>query len=162
MQGLYQNIYLILIGLILVLLSSRVLILSVSELAEHHWHVPKVVIAATLVALGTSLPELAIALRSIMKGHRELLVGNIIGADVLNVLFVVGASAAAAPLPILDPTSPIPAIALLVHIPTMLAVLVYFRLIIHDAGRRGHFRRWQGLPLILMYVAYIVLQYAIT
>jgi cation:H+ antiporter len=153
---------LILIGLIFVLLSSRALILSVSELAENHWHVPKVVIAATLVALGTSLPEMVIGLTSIMKGHRELLVGNVIGADILNVLFVVGASASAAPLPILDSSSSIPEIALLVHIPTMLVVLLYFRLIIHWASKKGHFSRWQGAPLVLLYVVYVVLQYAVT
>ncbi len=153
---------LILAGLLIVLLASRVLILSVSELAEHHWHVPRVVIAATLVALGTSLPEMVIGLTSIAKGHREILVGNVIGADVLNVLFVIGASAAAAPLPILDPTSSIPAIALLVHIPTMLVILIYFRVIIHLAARAGRFRRRHGVPLVLMYAAYVVLQYAVT
>ncbi len=153
---------LILAGLLIVLLASRVLILSVSELAEHHWHVPRVVIAATLVALGTSLPEMVIGLTSIAKGHREILVGNVIGADVLNVLFVIGASAAAAPLPILDPTSSIPAIALWVHIPTMLVILIYFRVIIHLAARAGRFRRRHGVPLVLMYAAYVVLQYAVT
>ena len=56
---------------LLVILASRAMILSVSELAEVHWHVPKVVIAATLVALGTSLPELVIGLTSIFKGHRR-------------------------------------------------------------------------------------------
>ena len=80
--------------------------LAGSELAEVHWHVPKVVIAGTLVALGTSLPELVIAVTSIMRGHKEILVGNVIGADVLNVLFVVGASATAAPLPILEQRRP--------------------------------------------------------
>jgi cation:H+ antiporter len=149
-------------GLSLVLLASRVLILSVSELAESHWHVPKVVIAATLVALGTSLPELVIGMTSIRKGHLEILVGNVIGADVLNVLFVVGASAAAAPLPIIEPGTRIPEIVLYVHLPAMLMILVLFRVFIHFAGRAGHFRRWYGLPLVLIYVGYTVLQYVIS
>ena len=75
----------ILIGLAFVLLSSRVLIASVTELAEAHWHIPKVVVAATLVAFGTSLPELVIGVASILKGHTELLVGNVIGADICEV-----------------------------------------------------------------------------
>ena len=152
---------LLVVGLALVILASRVVIVSVIELAEHHWHVPKVVIAATLVALGTSIPEMVIGLTSILKGHRELLVGNIIGADVLNVLFVVGASAAAAPLPIFDAGASIPGIALWVHIPTMLVVLIYFRFIISSAARTGNFRRRQGLPLVILYVIYVVLQYAV-
>jgi cation:H+ antiporter len=148
-------------GLVLVLAGSRGLILSVTELAEQHWHVPKVVIAATLVALGTSLPELVIGLTSIAKGHKEILVGNVIGADILNVLFVVGASAVAAPLPLLEPGARMPEVTLWIHIPTMLAILVLFRAYIHFATRRGEFRRWYGLPLVLIYLAYVVIQYAL-
>ena len=149
-------------GLVLVLLSSRLMILSVTELAEVHWHVPKVVIASTLVALGTSLPELVIGLASIVKGHKEILVGNIIGADILNVLFVVGAAATAAPLPIIEPGARIPEIVLYVQLPTLLAVLVLFRLFIFRASARGEFRRWYGVPLLLLYVGYVVLQYGIS
>jgi cation:H+ antiporter len=150
------------VGVLLVVLSSRVLIVSVPELAEAHWHVPQVVIAATLVALGTSLPELVIGLTSVLKGHKEILVGNIIGADILNVLFVVGASAAAAPLPIVEQGARVPQIALYVHLPTMLTVLVLFRLFIFRATGRGEFRRWYGVPLLLLYVGYVVIQYAIS
>lgn len=151
-----------LLGLVLVLLSSRVMIGAVTELAEVHWHVPQVVIAATLVALGTSLPELVIGLASVIKGHREILVGNIIGADILNVLFVIGASASAASLPIVDSGAKVPRIALYVHVPTMLLVLVLFRLFIFRAAARGEFRRWYGIPLLLVYVAYTVVQFAIS
>jgi len=151
-----------LVGLVAVLLSSRALIVSVTELAEKHWHVPQVVIAATLVALGTSLPELVIGMASIAKGHREILVGNVIGADILNVLFVIGASAAAAPLPLLDPTSRIPGILFYLHIPAMLLILTLFRVFIVGACRRGGFRRWQGLPLVLAYVIYVVAQFLVT
>jgi len=147
------------LGLVLVILASRVLILSVTEVAEAHWHVPKVVIAATLVALGTSLPELVIGLTSIFKGHKEILVGNVIGADILNVLFVVGASAAAAPLPIVEAGARVPRIMLYVHLPSMLVVLLMFRLFIHGAARRGRFQRWEGIPLVLVYIGYVVVQY---
>ena len=151
-----------LVGLAMVLLASRSLIVSVTELAEVHWHVPKVVIAATLVALGTSLPELVIGLTSIAKGHHELLVGNVIGADILNVLFVVGASAAAAPLPLLEHGTPLPGVMLYVHLPTMILVLVLFRLFIFSAAGPGRFRRWYGAPLVALYLAYVVIQLLIT
>jgi cation:H+ antiporter len=124
--------------------------------------VPQVVISATLVALGTSMPELVIGMASLLKGHKEILVGNVIGADILNVLFVVGASATAAPLPLLEHGTKIPAIALYLHIPTMIAILILFRLFIHRATKRGHFSRWCGLPLVLIYIAYGILQYVIT
>jgi cation:H+ antiporter len=153
---------LVVVGLMVVLLSSRLMIISVIELAEVHWHVPQVVIASTLVALGTSMPELVIGLASIIKGHKEILVGNIIGADILNVFFVVGAAATAAPLPILDPGARIPEIVLYVHLPTLLAVLVLFRLFIFRASARGEFRRWYGVPLLLLYIGYVVVQYSIS
>ena len=145
-------------GLVVVLLTSRVLICSVIELAENHWHIPKLVIAATLVAFGTSLPELVIGMASIRRGHNELLVGNIIGADILNVLFVVGAAATAAPLPIVEKGAHIPEVLLYIHLPTMLLILTLFRIYIFSASGSGSFRRWYGIPLLAIYVAYVVLQ----
>jgi cation:H+ antiporter len=150
------------LGLGVVILASRAMILSVTELAEVHWHVPKVVIAATLVALGTSLPELVIGITSIFKGHKELLVGNVIGADILNVLFVVGASASAAPLPLLEHGSRIPHLLFVLHLPTMLLILVLFRIFIHAACKTGSFKRWYGVPLIAIYLVYTVVQYVIS
>lgn len=146
-----------LIGLVLVILASRVLVASSTVLAVQ-WGVPKVVIAATLVALGTSLPELVVGIAAIWKGHEELLVGNIIGADILNVLFVIGASAAAAELPIAADGE---TIMLRYHLPVMLAVLVLFRVAIHFAIPRRGFSRWYGIPMLAIYVIYVVGQFMI-
>lgn len=76
----------------LVVVSSRLLIPAVLETAVR-FSVPESVIGATLVAFGTSLPELVTALTAVRKGYGELAVGNVIGADILNVLFVAGAAA---------------------------------------------------------------------
>ncbi len=143
------------VGLVIVLLSSRVLVGSVTVLAER-WGMPQVVIAATLVAFGTSLPELMVGVASVVKGHRELLVGNVLGADILNVLFVVGASAAAAPLPIVEDGH---GVFLYLHLPAMLAVLVVFRVLIQMGLKRGQFPKWSGLPLLAMYIAYTFFQF---
>lgn len=61
------------------------------------FNVPQGVIAATIVAFGTSLPELVTSLAAVKRGQGELAVGNVIGADILNVLFVAGAAAAVTP-----------------------------------------------------------------
>jgi cation:H+ antiporter len=82
----------LLVGMALVILSSKVLIPAVQEVAIR-LHVPQTVIAATLVAFGTSLPELVTAIASTRRGHGDLAIGNIMGADILNVLFVVGSAA---------------------------------------------------------------------
>ncbi len=151
---------LLLLGAVVVVASSHVLIESVSVVAVR-LSIPQVVISATLVAFGTSLPELVVGMTALRRGHPELLVGNVIGADVLNVLFVIGASAVASPLPIIDSGARIPEIFLVVHLPTMLTILVLFRLFIFRAVRRNTFERWMGAPLVLIYLGYVVVQFMI-
>lgn len=144
------------IGLLLVLVGARILIASVQVLAER-LGVPQVVVASTIVAFGTSLPELVVGVTAILKKHAELLVGNVIGADILNILFVIGASATSVSLPLVDPTANIPAIFLLLHLPTMLLILVLFRLFIFSASQRGQFQKWFGIPLLAVYVGFVAL-----
>ena len=124
------------VGLVLVIFSSHVMVQCASNLALRAG-VPNVVIAATFVALGTSMPELVVGITAIRKGHPELLVGNVIGADILNVLFVIGASAAAKPLPIVETESSFPTIFLWIHLPTMMVILILFRIFISHANKKG-------------------------
>ncbi len=152
---------LIFAGLIVVIFSGHVAIESVSVIAGRIG-IPQVVIAATLVAFGTSLPELMVGVTAIRKGHPELLVGNVLGADILNILFVTGAAAVAAPLPIIDTAAKVPEIFLYLHIPAMLIILTCFRLCIFSATKRGHFQRWMGAPLLVMYLIYSISQFAIS
>jgi len=86
-------------------------------------------------------PELVVGVQSIRKGHAALLVGNVIGADILNVLFVIGASATAKPLPIVDTTegARFPEVFLALHLPAML--LAVSRLVFAWA-EDGIFPRW--------------------
>ena len=139
-------------GLFLVILGARVLVPSASEIALR-FGVPDDVIAATMVALGTSLPELMTAIAAIRKGHPEITVGNIVGADVLNVLFVIGAAAAAAPLVI-------PMNFYYFHLPAMLIILYSFRVFI-SMNKDGLFHRWQGYWLLGVYLCYVILQYTL-
>lgn len=142
---------LIVVGLAFVIAGARILIPCATETA-FRIGVPNDIIAATMVALGTSLPELMTAIAAIRKGHPEITVGNIVGADVLNCLFVIGASAAVSPLYI-------PKTFFLFHFPAMLIILYSFRIFIF-MNRDGTFKRWQGVWLLSIYVAYVVLQYA--
>jgi len=131
-------------GLALVLVGSNVLIGSVEVLAIR-CQVPRSVLAVTLVAFGTSLPELVTGIASIVKGHPELLIGNVIGADILNVLFVVGASSAAVPLGV-------PLEFYYLHIPIMLLALVLLRTFIWADG--STFRRSHGVWLLVTFLGY--------
>jgi cation:H+ antiporter len=145
-------------GLAVVLLGGEALVQSAGRLAVE-WGVPSQVVAATLIAFGTSLPELMVAITSIRKGHPELLVGNVVGADILNVLFVIGAAAVAAPLQVVENGD---RIFLYLHLPTLLLILVLFRLYIFKAIRGNGFSRWMGLPLVAMYIGYVILQYVVS
>jgi cation:H+ antiporter len=139
-------------GLILVVASARVLVPCAAEIAARIG-VPDDIIAATLVALGTSLPELITAITAIRKECTDIVVGNVVGADVLNCLFVIGAAAAAKPLTITQNFFTF-------HFPAMLIILFSFRIFIF-MNRDNRFRRWQGVWLLGIYVIYIILQYSL-
>lgn len=139
-------------GIALVVLSSQVLIPTVEE-AALQLGVPEAIIAATLVAFGTSLPELVTALNAVRRGHGELAVGNVIGADILNVLFVAGLSAAVTPGGLYaDPRF------FRLLFPAMLAVLITFRLGIFfqkDFLGRGFGAVLLGIYLLVTIVSYL-------
>jgi cation:H+ antiporter len=150
-MGLGLSWLMIIGGLLIIVTSARILVPAASEIAQRIG-VPDDVIAATMVAFGTSLPELMTAIAAVRKGHPEIMVGNIVGADVLNCLFVIGAAAAAKPLVV-------PPNFYLFHFPAMLLILYLFRFFIFT-NKDGYFRRWQGGWLFGVYVLYLVLQYA--
>lgn len=87
------------------------------------FNVPQGVIAATIVAFGTSLPELVTSLAAVKRGQGELAVGNIIGADILNVLFVAGAAAAVTPAGLNADK-----IFFAFQFPAMILILILFRI----------------------------------
>ncbi len=147
-----KSLLFILVGLIGVVAGSRVLI-PTAAVGALRMGVPQDIIAATLVAFGTSLPELVTAISAVRKGHPQIMVGNVVGADVLNCLFVIGAASVARPLEI-------PPNFFYFHFPAMLLILYSFRVFIF-MNTDGWFKRWQGGFILGLYVLYIVLQYSL-
>lgn len=137
------------VGMAIVILSSQVLIPTV-EVTALKVGVPQSIIAATLVAFGTSLPELTTAVKASLRGHGDLAVGNIIGADILNVLFVIGVSAAVTPEGLL-----VPPIFYRIHYPAMAIILLTFRFVTLNKGSR--IRRWEGIFLMALYLVYLAM-----
>ncbi len=135
----------------LVVGSSTVLIPAVSESAVR-LRVPEAIIAATMVAFGTSLPELVTAVASARSGHGELAVGNVVGADILNVLFVAGAAAAVTPGGLQAPHH-----FFTLYFPSMLLVLAVFRVGVRFSG--SHLKRPFGVILLATYLAVTALSY---
>ncbi|MEA4986751.1 MAG: calcium/sodium antiporter [Anaerovorax sp.] len=140
------------IGIVLVIGSSKILIPAV-EISAIRVGIPQSIIAATLIALGTSLPELVTAITAVRKGHGELAIGNIVGADILNVLFVVG-SAAAVTSGGLD----VPVNFYKLQIPTMLIILLFFRFF-SNGKNEEEISKKEGFVLFAIYCVYVVLNF---
>ena len=144
-----------LIGAIaIIVISAQILIPAVSIMAERIG-VPKHIISATLVAFGTSLPELVTAIAAVRRNHGELVVGNIIGADILNVLFVAGVSASVTPGGLQADGQFFQFL-----FPAMLFVLIVFRFGIHLSV--GFLKRPLGVVLVSAWLFVTILSYVLS
>lgn len=119
--------------------------------------VPESVIALTFVALGTSLPELVTAITSLIKGHSDLSVGNVVGANVFNLVLVSGVSVTLAPFTI-PQSSTLFGVnsSLVLDLPVMLAVMLIMTV---PALVKGKMNRAQGIILLAIYAAFCAIQF---
>ena len=121
--------------------------------------VPETVIALTFVALGTSLPELVTAITSLIKGHGALSLGNVIGANLFNLVLVSGVAVTLAPFPIPEAATIAGHNASLVmDLPVMFAVML---LLTVPALLKGKLSRLQGIVLLCIYAAFCVIQFTL-
>ena len=121
--------------------------------------VPESVIALTFVALGTSLPELVTAITSLVKGHSDLSLGNIVGANVFNLVLVSGMSITLAPFTI-PQSATLFGInsSLVLDLPVMLAVMLILTV---PTLVKGKLNRTQGILLLAIYAAFCAVQFAL-
>ena len=153
-----KNILLLVVGAILIAIGANLLVDNGTLIAQA-LGVPESVIALTFVALGTSLPELVTAITSLAKGHGALSLGNVIGANLFNLVLVSGVSSALAPFDIPQNASVAGMNAsLAVDIPVMLFVMLFLTL---PALIRGKLSRFQGIVLLIIYAAYCVFQFTL-
>lgn len=136
------------IGLVALVAGSRFAVIGASAIA-HEAGISEEVIGITLVAFGTSLPELATAMVAAARKQADVCIGNVIGSNIFNLLGITGAAAIAAPLPFA-------ASVVTFDIWVLLAVTVLFMWFMLT-GRR--IQRWEGLVLLLLYFTYISLHF---
>ncbi len=150
-DSIISQILMMILGLFIVIASSKILIPSV-EIVATRIGIPQSVIAATLIAFGTSLPELITSVTAVRKGYGELAVGNIIGANILNVLFVIGASATVSKtgLNIAD-------IFYKLQFPTMLIIIFLFHFFINKKDKQ--ITKKEGIILLSIYFIYLILNF---
>ena len=156
--SLAKELGLLAVGAVLIAVGANLLVDNGTLIAQA-LGVPESVIALTFVALGTSLPELVTAITSLAKGHGDLSLGNVIGANVFNLVLVSGVSAAVAPFTIPQNSMLFGHNASLVlEFPVMFAVML---LLTMPALVKGKLSRPQGIALLCIYAAFCVVQFTI-
>lgn len=153
---LWVQIILLVIGAVLIAVGANLLVENGTIIAQT-LGVPESVIAVTVVALGTSLPELVTAVTSLVKGCGALSLGNVIGANLFNIVLVCGTSCTLSPfkVPSGKLIAGIPS-SLLVEIPLMLFVMAFMTI---PAIIKGKLMRYQGIVLLAIYVTFCVTQF---
>lgn len=154
--SLSADIIWLIIGAALIAVGARLLVDNGTLLARYIG-VPESVIGLTFVALGTSLPELVTAISALTKGHGALSLGNIVGANLFNIVLVTGVSTMISPFEI-PKESTIAGVAssLVIEIPVMFAVMLILTL---PALIKGKLYRAQGITLLLIYAAFCAFQF---
>ena len=153
-----KSIILLVVGAALIAVGADLLVDNGIIIAEA-LGVPEAVIALTFIAIGTSLPELVTAITSLVKGHGSLSLGNIIGANIFNLVLVSGLSTVLSPFPVPN-NNQIWGInsSLVIDLPIMMLVMVLLTI---PSLIRGKLSRWQGIVLMLVYAGFCALQFTI-
>lgn len=153
---LWKEIFFLLLGAAFIAVGADLLVDNGTIIAKE-LGVPEAVIALTFVALGTSLPELVTAITSLVKGHGALSLGNVIGANLFNLVLVSGVSATLSPFGI--PTGKTlfgVNSSLVLDFPVTLFVMAFLTL---PTLARGKLYRWQGITLLAVYAAFCTAQF---
>lgn len=154
--GLAKELGLLVFGAGLIAVGADLLVDNGTLIAQA-MGVPESVVALTFIALGTSLPELVTAITSLVKGHGDLSIGNVIGANVFNLVLVSGISVAVAPFHI--PTSATIGgrnASLVLELPVMFLVMLIMAM---PSLLKGRTTRTQGIVLLIIYTAFCGVQF---
>ena len=156
--GLIKDIGMLILASAVIAAGADLLVTNATSIAKM-LNVPETIISLTIVALGTSLPELVTAITSLMKGHGALSLGNIIGANIFNLVLVSGTAITINPFKVPAEATflgqnasfvfDIPIVFLVMGIMTIPTIIT------------GKLRRWQGISLLCIYAAYCVLQFVV-
>ncbi len=156
--GLIKDIGMLIVSALVIAVGADLLVNNAIVIAEK-LNVPQTIISLTIVALGTSLPELVTAITSLMKGHGALSLGNIIGANIFNLVLVSGAAISINPFDVpADATFMGQNASLIFDIPL---VFILMGIMTIPTIIKGKLSRWQGISLLCLYGAYCVLQFVV-
>ena len=142
----WKAVLLIVVGLVALVVGGKVIVINAVSIAQA-FGVSQAVIGVTVVALGTSLPELATSAIAAFKKNPDLAIGNVIGSNIFNVFFVLGISAVIRPLPSYSN----------LWIDASLAALGSLLLLLFvSTNRHKELKRWQGAFFLACYGVYLI------
>ncbi len=143
------TIFLLVGGLITLMIGAEMLVRGASRLAAA-LGIPPLIIGLTIVAFGTSSPEMAVSVQSALNGQVDIAVGNVVGSNIFNVLFILGISAVIVPLVVAQQL-------VRIDVPLMIGVSV----LVWVLSLNGLLERWEGVLLfagIIAYTAFLIIQ----
>lgn len=141
-----KAILLVIVGLTLLVLGGEMIVKSAVKIATHYG-VNEAIIGLTIVALGTSLPELATSVVAATKKNSDIALGNVIGSNIFNVFFVLGISATVHPLPAYN------GIGTDATITAIGSILVWLLI---KSNKEREIKRWGGAILLIVYTGYLI------
>jgi cation:H+ antiporter len=141
-----KSIFYLFIGLAGLIIGSRLLVQNAVNLAVA-LKISEKIIGLTLVAIGTSIPEVATSLVAAFKRNSDIAVGNIIGSNIFNTFFILGTTALLKPIPIFTKD--------LIDLGVMVFV-TFFLFLSYFLFHRKYLDRWEGIVLIITYIFYFI------
>lgn len=145
-RRIWRNLVMVLAGTALLVLGAKLLVMGAVGIA-HKLGISERVVGLTMVAFGTSLPELAASLVAAVRHHSEIVIGNLIGSNIFNILMILGGTAVVQPVAA-------PWAELRIDLLAMLAIAVLGPILLFSGQRIS---RWEGGLLLLFYAGYVAL-----
>lgn len=145
------NSVLLIVGFIILIKGADIFVDGASSVAGN-FKVPKILIGLTIVAFGTSAPEFAVSIKSIISGNHDIVLGNVIGSNILNILLILGASSIIKPLVVNDNT-------VKKELPMMILMMTIFGTVLSDSvfdkGINNNFLRTDGIVVLLFFSVFV-------
>ena len=151
-----KDIIFLILGAAIIAIGAYLLVENATTIAQQ-LKIPESVIGLTVVAIGTSLPELVTAITALMKGHGALSLGNIIGANIFNLVLVSGVAVTINPFKV--PQNSLlfgQNASFVLDIPVMFAVMALLTI---PTIIKGKLSRWQGITLLAIYAGFMLTQF---
>ena len=141
-----KGVFYIILGIVGLIVGGKWIVDGAVEIAKF-FNISESLIGLTIIAIGTSLPELATSAVAAYKKQSDIAIGNIVGSNIFNIFWVLGVSAIIRPLPFNDSLNK--DIAMTIFASVILFLMMFI-------GKKRIIKRWQGIFMIIVYIGYIV------